>query len=325
MILIMIFTSCKRVIVIVDSIPENTPPGQPIYITGNFNSWDPGDDLFTLSIDDDSNYSFHLPPGFGKVNFKFTRGNWTTVEKDLCGEEIRNREFELASYDTVYCTIESWNDQFPINCDHITLIIDELPLATPKNEEVALACNLNSWNPDKKYIFKRNKDGQLALTIKRPQDTKSLEYKITRGDISTSESDEYGNPIENRIANFGEKSTINLTVDGWTDKKEKELSDVVLILNNIPANTPVNENIYLSGTINSWRVKDRNFQFSRNENGEYYVVLPLKRMLMEYKILRKNWSTVETNPYGRNIRNRQIDLRYADTVRINIERWKDLE
>lgn len=324
MMLAIIFTSCKRVVVVVDSVPENTPSGQPIYIAGNFNSWDPGDELFTLSMDDDSNYSFNLPPGIGIVSFKFTRGNWTTVEKDLCGEEIPNRSIEVANYDTLFCTIESWNDKFPINCDHITLIIDELPLTTSKNNEISLACNLNSWNPDKKYTFKKNKDGQLSLTIKRPKDVKSLEYLITRGDISTSESDEYGNPIKNRTVNFGEKSTIHLTVDGWIDKKDKEITDVVLILNNIPENTPVDENIYLSGTINSWRLSDRNFRFTKNKNGNYYVTLPRKRMLMEYKILRKDWSTVETNRYGRDILNRQIDLRYSDTLEINIEKWKDL-
>ena len=37
-------TSCKQVVIRVDSIPENTPTGQPIFVTGNFNNWDPGEE-----------------------------------------------------------------------------------------------------------------------------------------------------------------------------------------------------------------------------------------------------------------------------------------
>ena len=317
-------TSCKRVVVVVESIPNNTPPGQDIFITGNFNNWEPGNNLFRLNLDKDSNYYFKLPPGFGIIDFKFTRGDWSTVEKDNCGAEIQNRRIGVANFDTVFCNIESWRDQYPINCDHIDIIIDELPLTTPSNEGIALACNLNSWIPNKDYIFKKNYNGKLYLEVKRPTNTNILEYKITRGDMSNAEADEYGNPISNRVAIFGQDQLQEIIVEGWSDKKDTELTDVVLILENIPNNTPKIEGIYLSGSINAWRLKDKNYQFKKNNEGKYYIILPRKRMNMEYKILRKDWGTVETDSYGHDIQNRHLDLRYADTVRIDIQRWKDI-
>ena len=141
---IILLISCNRVVIKIDSVPENTPANQPIYITGNFNNWDPGDDKYRLTLSGDSNYYVTLPPGLGQMEYKFTRGDWTTVEKGICGEEIANHVLITHKTDTATHSILSWNDLDPVNCPRLTLVIDGLPPNTPEEDVVAIASNLNS-------------------------------------------------------------------------------------------------------------------------------------------------------------------------------------
>jgi hypothetical protein len=83
--LALFLSSCYEMTVEVTRIPSNTPAGDPIYIAGNFNNWDPGDDRYILQQTGESTYEVRLPRGIGPLEYKFTRGDWTTVEKDICG------------------------------------------------------------------------------------------------------------------------------------------------------------------------------------------------------------------------------------------------
>jgi len=112
--LLSIFSSITlfgQVTFIVNSIPEYTPPDDIIYIAGSLNSWDPGNPEFALSKND-NNWFIILPEELDGtlVEFKFTRGDWGTVEKGATGEEIANRQFVYGNGDTVYVDILNWAD-----------------------------------------------------------------------------------------------------------------------------------------------------------------------------------------------------------------------
>jgi hypothetical protein len=71
------------------SLPDTTPPDDDIYMGGSFNGWDPAGtlmartDLFatvTLTLDEGT-----------QIQYKYTRGSWTYVEKGAACEEIANR------------------------------------------------------------------------------------------------------------------------------------------------------------------------------------------------------------------------------------------
>jgi len=49
-------------------------------------------------------------PGGTVISFKFTRGEWETVEKGPNGEEIANRQFTFGNGDTLYLIIYNWAD-----------------------------------------------------------------------------------------------------------------------------------------------------------------------------------------------------------------------
>lgn len=322
--IIILFASCRRVVVRVEGIPSNTPQGQPIYITGNFNNWDPGEEKYQLELQSDSAYLVKLPPGFGAVDYKFTRGDWTTVEKDLCGYEIDNHTIILGESDTVTNTVESWNDLDPINCPRLTLVLSEIPENTSEDDKIVVAGNYNSWNPDESAELKIDSSGKHTLTIDRPPDITELEFKMTRGDLSSAESDEFGNIIPNRIVKFGVKDTIEVNIDGWIDRKGKKGSSrVILIIKNLPVSTPINDELYFVSSLNNWTAGDRNYIFQKDRNGNYFYPIPRKKRMLEYKITRGDWASVEVDKFGFDMPNRIVNLLEDDTVYINIHSWKD--
>ena len=73
-------------------VPANTPENADIYIAGNFNGWDPGNENYKFSDRGDKLYYLDLYIPQGKVRFKFTLGDWSLVEVDTNGYDINNRE-----------------------------------------------------------------------------------------------------------------------------------------------------------------------------------------------------------------------------------------
>ncbi|MCC6460283.1 MAG: T9SS type A sorting domain-containing protein [Saprospiraceae bacterium] len=67
------------------AIPLNTPATEKVYIAGTFNNWNPGDPTKILTAQPNGQYSITLNPAVGPVRFKFTRGNWDSVEGDITG------------------------------------------------------------------------------------------------------------------------------------------------------------------------------------------------------------------------------------------------
>ena len=95
----------------VTDVPQNTPVGDDIYLAGNFNSWDPGNSADILTNNGDGTYSITFTPANGTLEYKFTRGSWTSVEGDAQGQEIANRTLSYTgSQQTVDVSILSWKD-----------------------------------------------------------------------------------------------------------------------------------------------------------------------------------------------------------------------
>ena len=72
------------------TLPADTPPGDTIFIAGDFQGWDPAATPMTKV--DDRTWSITVPFTEGDApQYKYTRGSWEAVEKDAGCGEIPNR------------------------------------------------------------------------------------------------------------------------------------------------------------------------------------------------------------------------------------------
>jgi predicted alpha/beta superfamily hydrolase len=97
------------------AVPAATPTGQPIYVAGSFNNWQPGAVGYELVRQADGSYQLILPATVrGPQEFKFTRGSWATGEADATFQPVANRHAEFgASPATLTFQIANWQDQRP--------------------------------------------------------------------------------------------------------------------------------------------------------------------------------------------------------------------
>lgn len=319
-------TSCYKMRVEVHRVPSNTPEDADIYISGNFNKWDPGDQTYVLARED-SIYYVDLPMGIGEVEYKFTRGDWTTVEKGLCGEETYNRAALYGEYEVVVDEILSWNDLDPIDCQHLTVAISALPENTPPQPRIAIAGNINNWEPsDDQFLFSYDTiTGLWILDVPRINNINELEFLITRGSLERSEADALGEEIKPRIAEFGRQDTVFIEVQSWEDLEKKGGNFITLLLERIPSNTPVGDPIYFVGEINDWFPKQGSLMLERNREGKYFINLPLRAGGKRYKLTRGSWGKEEVDKYGYKIEDRILNAdKSNDTVRIAVDNWIDL-
>jgi hypothetical protein len=216
--LLLILSGCYDMTIRLEKLPDNTPPTEPIYISGNFNNWDPGDEDYIMQRNSDSVLEIQLPKGIGEVQYKFTRGDWSTVEKDPCGFEISNRFAYYGKQEVVHDTVRSWNDLPKPGCPSITIIIDALPENTPENAVLYLASNINDWDPGSRYwMFIKGPDGKYYIKVPLPNSMES-EYKVTRGDWGKVEVDINGNEIDNRSFSGNAGDEIRIKIARWKDR-----------------------------------------------------------------------------------------------------------
>lgn len=102
------------------------------------------------------------------------------------------------------------------------------------------------------------------------------------------------------------------------------VSQVHIILEEIPDNTPKDAKIYLASSINQWKPNDVNYIFKKQSNNLYSLTLNEVKLPIEFKLTLGSWHTVEMNAEYEDIPNREI-TKVVDTIFISIENWKNPE
>ena len=91
-------------------------PDQPIYLTGNFNAWNPADSALQLKKMGNGVWGVDLVLNdvpSDRVEYKFTRGDWQRSECSATGNLEAPRIAMLGQDIEVTCQIAGWRDAFP--------------------------------------------------------------------------------------------------------------------------------------------------------------------------------------------------------------------
>jgi predicted alpha/beta superfamily hydrolase len=105
---LILFTNAQTTIIL-ESIPQNTPSDDILYIAGYFNSWQPNATPFTKN--DENQYIVVIPFSKNKIEYKITRGSWEAVETNEKGNGISNRVI-LPKQKAITIHVENWEDFF---------------------------------------------------------------------------------------------------------------------------------------------------------------------------------------------------------------------
>lgn len=93
-------------------VPATTPANAVLYMAGSFNNWNPGSAAHTFTRNADGSYQLTLPTTVtGPVEFKITRGAWTSSETDAQNNDVANRRYTInTSPATVNLQVLNWKD-----------------------------------------------------------------------------------------------------------------------------------------------------------------------------------------------------------------------
>jgi predicted alpha/beta superfamily hydrolase len=118
-----------KVTFVIKKLPSYHHSSNKVYLAGNFNNWNPGDEKFLLK-NVGKNPGITIVLSKGMYEYKFTEGSWENVEALDGGAPIENRSLVVENDTTIEIAIDHWADHFPKKEKHSTAsknvhIVDE--------------------------------------------------------------------------------------------------------------------------------------------------------------------------------------------------------
>jgi len=108
-------------------------------------------------------------------------------------------------------------------------------------------------------------------------------------------------------------------------RRKAARAPVTIWLTSVPASTPAGATIYLTGSCNAWTTDDPAFAFAFDPaSGGYYLALPPGRGILEYKLCRGSWTTIETDADNLAMPNRRYLYGQGPReLRLQVLNWED--
>src|SRR5579875_3635698 len=101
-----------KVTFVINQLPAYQKTNDKIYLVGNFNNWNPGNEKFVLkTVNGKESITIELPKGV--YEYKFTEGSWDKVESGNNGFPTENRKMTIEQDTTINIKIQHWADHFP--------------------------------------------------------------------------------------------------------------------------------------------------------------------------------------------------------------------
>ena len=89
--------------------------GRPVYVTGNFNGWNPRDEQFRMQREADGTYTIAIPHDAklpSNLEYKYTKGGWENVEIDRFGNIHGNRKHTITDVFEIKDQVELFRDNW---------------------------------------------------------------------------------------------------------------------------------------------------------------------------------------------------------------------
>ncbi len=188
-----------------------------IFVSGTFNNWSPGNENYKMTRGANGIYYFELPDTLTYFEYKFTQGSWALVEGNGDGRVRANRIYSRnleKDPKLIQVVIEGWETQ-----PSYVIIVKKIPKNTPHDASIYIMGNFNNWNPeDRPYKLTKQVDGTYRILIysSYPQ----VQFKFTRGTLSSVESRPGGRMLPNRIINretVKANSDVEVEIADWMD------------------------------------------------------------------------------------------------------------
>ncbi len=188
-----------------------------IYLSGTFNNWSPGDENYKMTKGANGVFYFNLPDTLTYFEYKFTQGSWALAEGNGDGKVRANRVYSRnleKNPNLVQVVIEGWETQ-----PSYVIVLKKIPKNTPHDASIYVMGNFNNWNPeDRSYKMTKQVDGTYRALVysSYPQ----IEFKFTRGTLSSVESRPGGRMLPNRIIPrpIGKpNSDVEVEIASWMD------------------------------------------------------------------------------------------------------------
>ena len=101
----------KTINIQLQSLPIATPRPATFYLAGNFNHWQPNDDTYRFQANSDGSYQLAFQTELDRLEYKITRGHWSSAEGDEDGKERPNRIYQIGSAENnLWLQVECWTD-----------------------------------------------------------------------------------------------------------------------------------------------------------------------------------------------------------------------
>ncbi|MEO1437817.1 MAG: alpha/beta hydrolase-fold protein [Bacteroidota bacterium] len=102
-------------------------------------------------------------------------------------------------------------------------------------------------------------------------------------------------------------------------------AQITIIVDQIPTNTPTDDDIHVAGNFQSWNPGDPAYILSEDVSlNRHFIDLPNASGVLLFKFTRGSWTTVEGNANGGFIPDRSHTVNAGDTLFLQIEGWEDL-
>lgn len=208
----------------------------------------------------------------------------------------------------------------------IRIEVVQHPEFLTSDKRLFIATNFNGWdaaNPD----FELKKDEKGVYFIYLPDTLTYFEYKFTQGAWALVEGSAKGFTRPNRI--YEQEKELNpklilVHIENW-----EKMPAYKFAIKSLPANTPHDASIYLTGNFNNWNTADPAYKMQKQGDGTYRLLVYSDLEKLEYKFTRGNWASVEGRESGKVRPNRifaKTDFigNNVKDIEVDILSWEDM-